>query len=266
MGKISTFGLSVAAIGLFASPVSAQSSMPKNAAPSVSASAPKAARSTPVTAEDRALAMDIILAFSSEKKSHEMMNQFFAISPEQFMSQSPQMRSMDKKFPGIVALLLERMQVWINSKFDEIYQGGINAQVESLAKNMTTEQLRESKAFFGTDAGKAFIAISLNNVTVDEKTVSAGIGRKLQRKDISAEDLLSFDDDSFLQQFGDLPEDQVEATVTFLQSATGEQLLFAIDEAETARLDFVNNFIAANQDELEALTIKVFEDYENGAR
>jgi Uncharacterized protein conserved in bacteria (DUF2059) len=269
MVKFRNFGTTIAAIGLIASPLVAQSSLPKNTAPAESTPTQKlqkSDRTSPVTAEDRALALGIVNGTTSKDDARALMAQFFDITPEQFIEKSPQMLSLEKNFPGIVGLLLKRMQVWMDSKFDELFEGMFDTQVNAIAQNLTTEQLQESAEFMQSDAGKAFIAITNKNVTFSPSGVAEHMGKKGKQDSMDAKDLLDFDDAKFLRDLFDLPDEQRDAVTTFFGSPTGSQFIFALDESEKARLAYVDQFIASHTDELETLTIEVFNDYDKGVR
>ena len=250
-------------------PVQKSGAKPKNAPPAASTIAPKGdaeARTTPPTAADRALARDISLIVADRETSTKFVNALFAIPPEQFFAKSPQMRSLERTHPGITALLLKRMQAWFTANVDDIFEGGIAAQTEALAQSLSSEDLQITADFLKSDAGQSFTTIAFSNLSVNQQGVSDEFGNIMRGKDLDTDAIFKVDEDAMTNALLSLPEYQQDAIFAFLLSPTGNRFLEALDEMEAARLKYVDQFMADHDDEIEALTIKVFEDYKKGVR
>ena len=258
------FGLAAAIMAT--SPIEAQNNQHKNA-PHAAKKVDAPVRTTPPTAEDLALAQDIMLIVADKEMGRRLVDEMFTMTPEQFFGKSPQMRSVEKSYPGITALLLKRMQIWFNGNFDAVYSGSIDAQAKALAQLLSTEDLRITADFLNSDAGKSFTSIAFGNVALDRQAMSTEMGKVMRGNgDVNFEAMIGFDENAMIDGFQSLPEDQQEAISEFIYSPSGVRFFSALDSVEQARLQFTDQFMADHSAEIEALAAKVFDDYEKGVR
>jgi hypothetical protein len=275
MGKISTFGVTVAAIGLIASPVSAQSSKPKNVPPVAStlAPAPATTRTTPVTAEDLAIARDIVQLYMPYDDYVADMQAFLNLDGSVFSAQSPEIQQLEAAYPGIVKLLIRRIGEWLLAEAPESYAQSLNVQADVFAQKLTREELLETRVFLQSDGGKGFLAITRDATQVDEQEISAFMGKHMdsqtKRKSVAStrpSDLYAVDDDALFDGIESLPEAAQDEIAIYFASPTAEKFLGAMEDAERAHVQLVEGNMAKDEKKMQALVMQVFTDYEKGVR
>lgn len=243
----------------------------KNSPPTATPSAlPKpSGRTEPVTAEDRAIASDIVRLYLPYDAYLESLNSFLAVKPEAFMAQNPQMQALERTYPGIIPLLMRRIGEMLIADAPKSYAKSVEVQSEVFAHDMSRDELIQTRAFLQSEAGQAFLNLGSNAVTIDEKQIGSfmkNAGKKGGNANFKPSDFYAVNDDALLSELSQLPEDVQEEILAFLTSPLGEKMIATLEKAETAHMNLAREMSKENGAKIDALVGQVFADYNKGIR
>ena len=238
MGKIRKFSATIAAVGLIASPVSAQSSMPKNAPPSGQASAQSAQNTIPIlplpsfdreTAEYK-IAHDIAVISMPEDMFNALMAREIPPMMYSLFKEMPEMQALDNEHPGYTRHMATAISDFMLPRMYANYAFFVDAQARDLVKEFNLAELQEILAIYQSPFGQKIVSFGYENLTFDTEVMSESI---LTENDALMDKAVTVAPGKARQLAGSLSDEELKQMFALLQSPLFQRLK-RVNAASTA--------------------------------